>query len=217
MAKFDKDVFLSEMTDKVKEAIESGLISQEDINNNDVDRLTGFLQYSLSDYLVDRKNAIDVLRDFNYDERYSWESLESQIGGKIKSLFDVALANLWKFLEASGLLTFAYYVEGVKPEATKPGKVVDYSEDEFDDDFELAGEVKDNEDDYDEFDDFEEEIDNEEYDSYEEDVDDNDVEESFKYDKYNDLDFDDEEDDYKYNEMVRRRTASQRRNFKRNR
>lgn len=217
MAKFDKDVFLSEMTDKVKEAIESGLISQEDINNNDVDRLTGFLQYSLSDYLVDRKNAIDVLRDFNYDERYSWESLESQIGGKIKSLFDVALANLWKFLEASGLLTFAYYVEGVKPEATKPGKVVDYSEDEFDDDFELAGEVKDNEDDYDEFDDFEEEIDNEEYDSYEDDVDDNDVEESFKYDKYNDLDFDDEEDDYKYNEMVRRRTASQRRNFKRNR
>ena len=66
MAKFDKDVFLAEMTDKVKEAIESGLISQEDINNNDVDRLTGFLQYSLSDYLVDRKNAIDVLRDFNY-------------------------------------------------------------------------------------------------------------------------------------------------------
>lgn len=224
MAKFDKDVFLAEMTDKVKEAIESGLISQEDINNNDVDRLTGFLQYSLSDYLVDRKNAIDVLRDFNYDERYSWESLEEQIGGKIKSLFDVALANLWKFLEASGLLTFAYYVEGVKPEATKPGKVVDYTEDEFDeDDFELAGEISDEEN---EFEDYEEEFDNE-YNSYDEEdleklssedeIEENDVEESFEYDDYCKFDFEDEDEDYKYNEIVRRRNASQRRNFKRSR
>lgn len=207
MAKFDKDVFLAEMTDKVKEAIESGLISQEDINNNDVDRLTGFLQYSLSDYLVDRKNAIDVLRDFNYDERYSWESLEEQIGGKIKSLFDVALANLWKFLEASGLLTFAYYVDGVKPESTKPGKVVDYSEDEFDDDFELAGEINDEEDEFEDYaDEFDEEVESE----------DNDIEESVEYD-YCEFDFDEEDDDFKYNEMVRRRNASQRRNFKRSR
>lgn len=216
MAKFDKDVFLAEMTDKVKEAIESGLISQEDINNNDVDRLTGFLQYSLSDYLVDRKNAIDVLRDFNYDERYSWESLEEQIGGKIKSLFDVALANLWKFLEASGLLTFAYYVDGVKPESTKPGKVVDYSEDEFDDEFDLPGEISECQEDFGEFD--EDEFDEDEVEdlSNEEELENNDVEESFDYD-YCKFDFDDEDDDYKYNEMVRRRNASERRNFRRSR
>lgn len=204
MAKFDKDVFLSDMTDKVKDAIESGLISQSDIDNNDVDRLTGFLQYALSDYIEDRKSAIDILRDFNYDERYAWEALEEQIGGKFKSLLDIALANLWKFLEASGLLTYAYYVEGVSPESVKPGKVVDYSEDEFDDENELDGEIRD-EDYENEFDNFEEESELED-----------DIEESFdKYRNYED--FDEEEDDFKYNELVRKRSANQRRDFRRNR
>lgn len=212
MAKFDKDVFLSEMTDKVKDAIESGLISQEDISNNDVDRLTGFLQYALSDYIEDRKSAIDILRDFNYDERYSWEALENQVGGKIKSLFDVALANLWKFLEASGLMTYAYYIDGVQPEQTKPGNVVDYSEDEFDEDTDLAGEVRDEDE---EFEDFEDEFDTEE--DFIEDGDEvEDIEEAFvkNYEDYLD---DEDEDDYRYNELVRRRGASERRNFKRNR
>ena len=212
MAKFDKDVFLSEMTDKVKDAIESGLISQNDISNDDVDRLTGFLQYALSDYVEDRKAAIDILRDFNYDERYSWEALENQVGGKIKSLFDIALANLWKFLEASGLMTYAYYIDGVQPEQTKPGKVVDYSEDEFDEDTELAGEVRDEDED---FEDFEDEFDTEE--DFIEDSDEvEDIEEAFvkNYEDYLD---DEDEDDYRYNELVRRRGASERRNFKRNR
>ena len=215
MAKFDKDVFLSEMTDKVKEAIESGLISQNDIDNNDIDRLTGFLQYTLTDFIEDRKSAIDILRDFNYDERYSWEALEEQIGGKFKSLFDVALANLWKFLEASGLLNYAYYVEGVQPEISKPGVVVDYSDDEFEEDLELRGEVED------EFDDFEDDYEDENVE---------DVEESFYFDdetdetddekldyKYSSLyDEEDDEDDYNYKELVRRRSASNRRSFKRN-
>lgn len=214
MAKFDKDVFLSEMTDKVKDAIESGLISQNDISNDDVDRLTGFLQYALSDYIDDRKAAIDILRDFNYDERYSWEALENQVGGKIKSLFDIALANLWKFLEASGLMTYAYYIDGVQPEQNKPGKVVDYSEDEFEEDADLAGEVRDEDEDFEDFEDFEDEFDTEE-----DFIDDNDevedIEEAFvkNYEDYLD---DEDEDDYRYNELVRRRGASERRNFKRN-
>jgi hypothetical protein len=215
MAKFDKDVFLSEMTDKVKDAIESGLISQNDISNDDVDRLTGFLQYALSDYIEDRKAAIDILRDFNYDERYSWEALENQVGGKIKSLFDIALANLWKFLEASGLMTYAYYIDGVQPEQTKPGKVVDYSEDEFDEDTDLAGEVRDEDEDFEDFEDFEDEFDTEE-DFIEDNDEVEDIEEAFvkNYEDYLD---DEEEDDYRYNELVRRRGASERRNFKRNR
>jgi cell division inhibitor SepF len=193
MAKFDKDVFLSEMTDKVKDAIESGLISQNDISNDDVDRLTGFLQYALSDYIDDRKAAIDILRDFNYDERYSWEALENQVGGKIKSLFDIALANLWKFLEASGLMTYAYYIDGVQPEQTKPGKVVDYSEDEFDEDTDLAGEVRDEDEDFEDFEDFEDEFDTEE-DFIEDNDEVEDIEEAFvkNYEDY--LDDEDEQE-----------------------
>ena len=213
MAKFDKDVFLSEMADKVKDAIESGLISQNDIDNNDVSRLTGFLQYALSDYIEDRKSAIDILRDFNYDERYAWEALEEQIGGKIKSLFDVALANLWKFLEASGLLAYAYYIDGVSPEATKPNVEVDYQDsefdDEFEDEFELDGEIKD-EDDFDE-EDSEDELE-------EEPIEKEDMDESFEdLDKYDYLNDEDDEDDFRYKEMIRRRSASNRRSFRRER
>lgn len=208
MAKFDKDVFLSEMTDKVKDAIESGLISQNDISNDDIDRLTGFLQYALSDYIEDRKSAIDILRDFNYDERYSWEALENQIGGKIKSLFDIALANLWKFLEASGLLSYAYYTDGITPESAKPKvATVDYVDDEFEDEVELDGEI--NDEDFDDFDDFEEEVVDDETNEEIEDV-----EES--YVRFNDFeDEDDDFEDYKYKELERRRNASERRNFRR--
>lgn len=198
MAKFDKDIFLSDMTDKVKDAIESGLISQKDIDDNDVERLIGFLQYALSDYIEDRKKAIDILRDFNYDERYSWESLEEQIGGKFKSLFDIALANLWKFLEASGLLTYAYYVEGVSPKNSKKDITIDYDESEFDDDKELEGEIKDE--------DFEE-------DEFEEDEE---VKEKINYDIDDYLDLEDENDDMEYQDMLRKRRLSRKRNFKNN-
>lgn len=219
MAKFDKDVFLADMTDKVKDAIESGLISQEDINNDDTDRLIGFIQYILSEYIEDRKTAIDILRDFNYDERYAWSALEKQIGGEIKSLFDVALANLWKFLESSGLLSYAYYTEGATPESSKATPIIsNYSDDEFEEDNELMGEIDDEfEDDFE--DDFEEESN----------VEDEELEESFE-DEYEDEDFDtprrkdwweeDEDiddysnDDYKYGELVRRRQASSKRSFR---
>lgn len=221
MAKFDKDVFLADMTDKVKDAIESGLISQEDINNDDTDRLIGFIQYTLSEYIEDRKNAIDILRDFNYDERYAWSALEKQIGGEIKSLFDVALANLWKFLESSGLLSYAYYTEGTTPESSKATPIIsNYSDDEFEEDNELMGEIDDEEFEDDFENDFEEESN----------VEDEELDESFE-DEYEDEDFDtprrkdwweeeDEDiddysnDDYKYGELVRRRQASSKRSFR---
>lgn len=215
MAKFDKDVFLADITDKVKDAIESGLISQEDINNDDTDRLIGFIQYILSEYIEDRKKAIDILRDFNYDERYAWSALEKQIGGEIKSLFDVALANLWKFLESSGLLSYAYYIEGATPESSKATPIIsNYSDDEFEEDNELMGEIDDEE--------FEDEFEEEPN------VEDEELEESFE--EFEDEDFDmprrkdwweeDEEiddysnDDYKYGELVRKRQASSKRNFR---
>ena len=217
MAKFDKDMFLSETSDKVKDAIESGLISQSDIDNNDVERLIGFLQYTLSEFIEDRKMAIDILRDFNYDERYAWSALEEQIGGEIKSLFDVALANLWKFLEASGLLNYAYYISGAEPESSKPTvPTVKYTEDEFEDEGELYGEIND-----DEFELDNEDFDNEDFDTEDFDNEDfdeenaEDVEES--YIRYNNLDDEYDLDDYKYNELERRRNASQRRNFRRSR
>lgn len=212
MAKFDKDVFLSDITDKVKEAIEAGLISQEDINNDDTDRLIGFIQYALSDYIEDRKAAIDILRDFNYDERYAWSALEKQIGGEIKSLFDVALANLWKFLESSGLLNYAYYTEGISPESAKASPVVDYEENEFEDENDLMGEINDDEfedEDYTEEDDIEES-----FISEYEDEDFNDIDTKKEWWEEDYIDETPMEKDYKYEELVRKRNASSRRNFR---
>ena len=93
--------------------------------------------------------------------------------------------------------------------------VVDYSEDEFDEDTELAGEVRDEDEDFEDFEDFEDEFDTEE-DFIEDNDEVEDIEEAFvkNYEDYLD---DEEEDDYRYNELVRRRGASERRNFKRNR
>lgn len=215
MAKFDKDIFLADITDRVKDAIESGLISQEDINNDDVDRLVGFIQYVLSEYIEDRKNAIDILKNFNYDERYAWSALEKQIGGEIKSLFDVALANLWKFLESSGLLTYAYYIEGTTPEASKASPIISkYSDDEFEEDNDLMGEINDEEFE-DDFEEDNEEINNEELEESFEEFEDEEYETPNRKEWWEEDDFEDNSnDDYKYGELVRKRQASSRRNFR---
>lgn len=215
MAKFDKDIFLADITDRVKDAIESGLISQEDINNDDVDRLVGFIQYVLSEYIEDRKNAIDILKNFNYDERYAWSALEKQIGGEIKSLFDVALANLWKFLESSGLLTYAYYIEGTIPEASKASPIISkYSDDEFEEDNDLMGEINDEEFE-DDFEEDNEETNNEELEESFEEFEDEDYETPNRKEWWEEDDFEDNSnDDYKYGELVRKRQASSRRNFR---
>ena len=132
MAKFNKDEFINVITNKVKDAITNNLITDEDVKNNDIERLEGFIQYSLVDYIEDRKFAIDILKDFNYDERFQWEKLESQFG-KFTSLTDVALVNLWKFIESQGLLNYEYYSIVEKPNKTSI-IVNNYLDDEFEDD-----------------------------------------------------------------------------------
>lgn len=118
MAKFNKDRFLNQITDKVQSAIDKKVISEEDIESNDVARLHGFIQYELTELIEDRKFALDVLNDFNYDEKSSWESLEETFG-KFKTLMDIALVNLWKFLESRGITEYSYYNKSNTGDDTK--------------------------------------------------------------------------------------------------
>lgn len=108
MAKFNKDTFLNEITGKVQSAIDKNLITKDDIAKQDIGRLHGFIQYELLEYIEDRKFAIDVLKDFNYDEKVSWQELQETFG-TFKSLMDIALVNLWKFLAAEGACSYDYY------------------------------------------------------------------------------------------------------------
>ena len=99
--KFNKDVFLNEIVEKVQSAIDKNLITQEDVEKNDIERLHGFVQYELLNYIEDRKFAIDVLKDFNFDERKDWRDLQEEYG-EFRSLMDIALVNLWKYLDTEG-------------------------------------------------------------------------------------------------------------------
>lgn len=108
MAKFNKDTFLNDITSKVQSAIDKNLITREDMRENELQRLHGFIQYELLQYIEDRKFAIDVLKDFNYDEKVPWENLQEEYG-VFKSLLDIALVNLWKFLNSEGATKFEYY------------------------------------------------------------------------------------------------------------
>ena len=118
--KFNKDTFLNDITDKVQSAIDKNLITQEDVDNNDMERLHGFIQYELLEYIEDRKFAIDVLKDFNYDEKATWKDLQEKFG-TFKSLLDIALVNLWKFLESEHVTEYSYYVHDNK----KTGNMLD--------------------------------------------------------------------------------------------
>lgn len=108
MAKFNKDRFFNTITERVQSAINTHLINDQDYDNDDKERLHGFIQYLLVEYIEDRKFAIDVLDDFNYDDKTSWKELES-VFGEFKSLMDIALVNLWKFLESQGATEYQYY------------------------------------------------------------------------------------------------------------
>jgi len=125
--KFNKDTFLNDITDKVQSAIDKNLITQEDVDNNDLERLHGFIQYELLEYIEDRKFAIDVLKDFNYDEKSTWQDLQEKFG-TFKSLLDIALVNLWKFLEAEKVTEYSYYVHDNK----KTGNMLDLVHDKED-------------------------------------------------------------------------------------
>lgn len=107
MAKFNKDKFLIEIVDKVQAAIDSELISKDDISKDDTDRLAGFIQYELVKYITNRQEALDVLKVFDFDES-RWQVLQDEIGG-FNSLIDVALANLWKYMQNEGALEYDYY------------------------------------------------------------------------------------------------------------
>ena len=91
--KFNKDVFLNEIVEKVQSAIDKNLITQEDVEKNDIERLHGFVQYELLNYIEDRKFAIDVLKDFNFDERKDWRDLQEEYG-EFRSLMDIALVKM---------------------------------------------------------------------------------------------------------------------------
>lgn len=108
MAKFNKDRFINDMTDKVQSAIDRHLLTETDVTNNDLKRLHGFIQYELTELIADRKFALDVLNDFNYDEKTSWEALQEKFG-KFKTVMDIALVNLWKFLENEGATEYSHY------------------------------------------------------------------------------------------------------------
>jgi len=117
MAKFNKDRFFNNVTERVQSAINTHLLTDEDYRNNDRERLHGLIQYLILEQLVDRKFAIDVLDDFNYDDKTPWEELES-IFGEFRSIKDLALVNLWKFLEAQGATEYDYYHEAATEEGT---------------------------------------------------------------------------------------------------
>ena len=108
MAKFNKDTFLNSVVNRVQNALNKGLLSQEDVETNNLERLHGFIQYELLESIEDRKFAIDVLKDFNYDEKTPWADLQKEYG-TFKSLMDIALINLWKFLKAEKVTEYSYY------------------------------------------------------------------------------------------------------------
>ena len=154
MAKFNKDTFITDITTKVKEAIESEVISKKDISSNDTERLKNFIQYCLSDVIEDRTAAISILKDFNYDERLDWTKLEDFVGGKISSLEDLALVNIWMFLHNQGMLNYSYY-NNQDMENDEVEIIDNYDEDEFEDEFEDVDDIEEV-DDFDEDDEVEE-------------------------------------------------------------
>ena len=64
-------------------------------------------------YIEDRKFAIDVLKDFNFDERKDWKDLQAEYG-EFRSLMDIALVNLWKYLQSEGATEYKYYEHNEK-------------------------------------------------------------------------------------------------------
>ena len=128
MAKFDKDTFKNDISQRVIEAMKSGLLSKEDVHSNDIERLTNFIKYILMEYIEDRRDAINILTDFNYDDRYSWDKLEDEYG-TFKSLMDIALVNLMKFIENQNMNDYSYYLSHNENDRRDDS----YTEEEFDD------------------------------------------------------------------------------------
>ncbi len=105
--KFNKDTFIRDVTTRVQNAIDKGVISQES-DNGGTKSLEGFVQYVLLDYVKDRTFAVDVLRNISIDDRKTIHEWENEFG-EIKSLLDIALIDLFLFLKSSDVLTYETY------------------------------------------------------------------------------------------------------------
>lgn len=101
--RFTEDNLLNEIVGKVKKAIDSGLIEKSDGD----DKLKSLIQYELSKYVSSRQDALTILKHISFDEKM-WDKMISQVGD-FKSLKDIALADLWIYLQKEGALTFEYY------------------------------------------------------------------------------------------------------------
>lgn len=106
--KFNKDTFSSNVSNHVQNAIDKNIITKEDRNSNNINRLHGFIQYELLEYCKDRSFAIDVLRAVEFDQTRSWVDLQNEFG-EFKSLLDIALVDLFLYLKSLGLTEFSAY------------------------------------------------------------------------------------------------------------
>lgn len=118
--RFNKDKFRERLRGSVNSAISSGVLNpSEDVL--DTKRLSDFIKFQISSWLKEdnRNMALSVLKNFNYDETTGWDKLEAEFG-KIKSVSDIALINLWMFLQDEGMMDYsAYEISGI--DKKKPG------------------------------------------------------------------------------------------------
>lgn len=112
--RFNKDKFKERLRNSVISAISSGVLNPTG-NFSDMSRLSDFIKFQISSWLKEdnRNMALAVLKNFNYDETENWDKLESEFG-KIKSVSDIALINLWMFLRDEGMMDYsAYEISGI--------------------------------------------------------------------------------------------------------
>lgn len=118
--RFNKDKFRERLRSSVNSAISNGVLNpSEDVL--DTKRLSDFIKFQISSWLKEdnRNMALSVLKNFNYDETTGWDKLEAEFG-KIKSVSDIALINLWMFLQDEGMMDYsAYEISGI--DKKKPG------------------------------------------------------------------------------------------------
>ena len=97
--KFNKDTFSANISNHIQNAIDKNIITKEDRDNNNLERLHSFIQYQLLEYCKDRSFAIDVLRAIEFDQARKWVDLQNEFG-EFNSLLDIALVDLFLYLKS---------------------------------------------------------------------------------------------------------------------
>lgn len=118
--RFNKDKFKERLRSSVNSAISGGVLNPSE-DFSDTKRLSDFIKFQISSWLKEdnRNMALSILKNFNYDETAGWDKLEAEFG-KIKSVSDIALINLWMFLRDEGMMDYsAYEISGI--DKKKPG------------------------------------------------------------------------------------------------